>query len=623
MAQLQFNIDEVKEIVVVDPVSGNKRPMGVDFPNGVCWRKPVILDIPPAPVASCHYMLGNTVLGTVGEHTGSETGITDTPRWHDPINTLVNLPYDWGHNAVTHHEQVTTDLSSGSSSSQTGSASFTASRSTLPALWCITSASYSSSSGRFTANLEIYNPGLRTVSWDICDSKGNSVGSSIVSGWPYGSLQRSLGAKERTSIKISCTPNKLFPNGIYNASNTQGSEFSIKFTDLYSLADSNSTIYADDTNFQTEAAAVIPLVTSSQSKSFRLMYYSSSGLKVIDDQPRVSALPTEVRTIPYSSTKDQPFVTMYNPFSVRINYSVYASGYYQDTPKQARELCWGQVDSGKLKTFAVQETDAMGIQSVNYYVYNDLFAKFEFKFRTDSGTMSTAQLVGVVALPRQLYPPVITRVDSTPATGNYGAGSTITLQVYNPNPIQAVFEGSLYTSDTVSYSWPGTVTLAPYGSHKVTLTLNKTGGYASGLSIEFGGELSTRSLESGAAIVSRTEVYKVTLYDLAEPTLSKGTLTQGGLHLTFKNDASYSITCRISLTYWVNEIYTDPVTGKEEARGHWDSSKHITQIAPKSSRTLFFADPNDSGFSDLSCYAAFMAESRFPTKNKKLSVNIY
>lgn len=594
MAQVQFNIDELKEVVVTTS-SGNLRPKGVDFPNGTKWRKPVVLHVPPAPVASCYYQRGDEQ-SKGSEHSSADSGRTDTPRWHDTITTQLNMPSDWGHNATTYFESVDQDWSTGSSG--TATCTFSATPDIKPALWCISAISYSTSSNRVTATLEIYNPGCRSVSWDICDSTGKSVGSTIVSGWTTSadSDNRTIHEKARKTITISCAPEKLFPNNTYGPG-AVGTSFYIKFIDKYTLCNSNSTIYG--WNYATEKIVQVPQATESRSSAISFVYYAG-GIKVTNG-PRVSALPAEIRTIAANTTQVIPYLSITNPFTVAITYDIHTAGYV-GYPSQAQEIFWGTINAGTTTTFQIKQYSVDGSQIYTYYRDATAFPKFNMYYRTSGGNLPSTgnPQETLVALPREIYPPVISRYDSDIVSGG---NNQIILDIYNPNFFAATFTGSIDVSDskvTTSWDTSSTCTLAAHSSTKVTINIPKD---VPSVTIECGGTLEARlPEEASTGGASRKTIYKQTISSFTTRPKVEIYSTHSGANFTVTNPCSHSIWCRVLISgEYHSGYFIDPETGREEEIWSSYTRKHRFTLAPGASRQVFLAVPGDSGQYKTDC----------------------
>jgi hypothetical protein len=585
MSQVQFNINEVKE-VVVKTADGNLRPMGVDFPDGTRWRKPVVLHRAPAPVAACHYVRGDR------QHPGTEHSSEslhylltedEQPRWHDSIVTKLNMPTDWGHDAQTLFDEVEVDYSTTSSSSIAEGYTFDVGRDTLPAMWCITSASYSSN--YVNVKLEIYNPGCRSVSWDICNSSGVSVGSSIVSGWYSGatSSYRTLEPKTRTSITIRCLPEKLFPNNTYGPGAT-GSMFYIHFKDLYTLRNENTIYGICNEEFHLQC----PQATSSVSSGFSLVYYSS-GIKIAKG-PRVSKLPAEIRTVPYSANSSIPYLTIKNPFSTSISYDIRYCGIVAD-PVQEREIYWGTLNANTATTFRIYEYSVDGSQKYNYFCDANNLTQFTMYYCTPGGTYNGSGNYHelLIAMPRLIYPPVITRY-------NTDTGREVILQIYNPNSFAATFDGSAYVnSGAKSIVWKNGATcrLAAYGTTTVTITCSE-----STASIECGGTLTATRPEDGGEAVSSKSVYKQSFSTFAQTQVPQYTKeeTHSGLSATITNVNDFTVWCYIRMSgETITDTYINPETGREEEIWRSYTISHCFSLGGKATRSIFFAIPGSSG----------------------------
>lgn len=622
MAELQLKLNEVKEVVVTAS-SGNLRPNGVDFPNGTKWRKPVVLHRPPAPVANCHYSRGDEQ-SSGSEHTGADSFAIDTPRWHDQITTILNMPTDWGHDAQLNFDEVDVDYSAGSSSSTSSSATFIADKSIRPALWCITAQSVTTS--KYTATMEIYNPSCRNVSWDICNSSGTSVGASIVSGWSSSATSRRLDAKSRVTITISCSPAKLFPNNTYRPGSV-GSTFYIKFTDMWEIYRTNSSVYRWGSF--SEDYARLPMGTTSQSEGFSFLNYAS-GLQ-INKLSSICCMPVEIRTIPVSSTQVQPYITIQNPFSVGINYTIYSAGAI-GSAEQEQEIFWGSVPANTTRTTRIDLMNSSGEVTSNYRLGTAMYYKFVLGWTLSSkpaiSQMNTKRTTAV-ALPREVYPPVIYRYDSQGSLAwpmvHQGAGTSITLRICNPNPFTVVFNGSVTTSDTtVSYTWPGgsssTFTLEARQEKEITLnfTKNYVASNNASATIECSGYFEAKALPEDKTVsgTSRKESWKRTISSLHNPPIiSAVTWTHGSATFTIRNPNTYTINCKSTLRSYIPDYWINPDTGREEDRGYDGYWHTVLTIPAGGTATVNYASDTDSGFSPRESGLSVQGytEDRLPT----------
>lgn len=556
--QTNFNIDDLKTVHLNRSFDTSLTPKGVNFPDGTQWRKPIKLHSLAAPAADVIYRCGSLANMHYSEHTGADIGYTRTPRWRDTdIEPYVNFPSDWV--CPIHHKTIDQVLIDPSDSSSVSS-DILVERGVLKPLWYVKTISINANGPTFNASVEIYNPGTRAVSYDICDAKtDNSCGALVVSGWSTAALasSRIIDSKSRITITIKTNVTHAL-NG-----------FKIKFYDKYYIANQASYV----TDFVNEH--LIPVTCSSTSSKLPGCY--QKGSTYYPDGQRLGGLDIEVRHV-YNSSSGlwQPYSTMTNPFSSGFNYRINRGGppgmYYPEHDELPEDFY-----------IAANTTKTSMIKSPIYGEISD----FTFIFATSGASCNQS----AISLERKIYPPVVTIDSFGSARGHGGDGSTASLTFYNPNAFAVKLNSQIYIDHSaVDYTLPAQgLSIAARSSYSMKMTF--TDDFEGTCAIidgdcYFYGTLPENSEATSSEMISFDFCLTPTL---EPPSVQAADMLNGyDVQIDIANENTHRVLCYVLVHYVTQEWRDDWGDG-----GVWEDRHHyITAykyIGAESSKTIKFS----------------------------------
>lgn len=427
MAELNINLDTVKHVCLTKKNNPNDLTYakGVDFPNGTKWRKPINLLTPTAPAIDCTYVRGNaTSLGT--EHTGLDRDqITKTVRWNDTnVYPIINMPSGWTSNKSHRHDSITVDPSDTNVSYVANGTN--CERGTNVPLICISGMGKTTNGTKFAGYLEIYNPGLRRVCWDIIDvSTGSSVGASIISSWSPNpqSTFRSIGPLEKK--KITFTGSNSF---LFNGSTIK--KFCVKVYD-WSKAASLAGYTYEQSDFSALGA---PFHNSECSEPFQLATSGTASNPTLCGTI-CTGMPVHIDYYRYDERGDEGSTRFLikNPWSVNC----ICNGIYTAIPQSLQNTTVDVGTGTALKTnisISANDWTSVTLKPDQFEIYlSQPFQYFILEFNICTGPRGARRYL---AFPRRAYPVAVALDGFTAATGKGGKGGSCTLNIYLSDPYE-------------------------------------------------------------------------------------------------------------------------------------------------------------------------------------------